>query len=152
MSYYFIYVMVYMLDICRLLKKQDLTRKLWWNFFVRSVFLFFLCVLPLPILFLSLLFGMSSNSCVNPLFQLIRRRYFSDDLSAQTPWSISSVQRVSHRLDEDLSDEDQSYKNTRYSLPSTYNFWFVFNSKLVYTTITIIIVVSRIILCWSMLD
>ncbi|XP_075655948.1 small GTPase LIP1 isoform X1 [Castanea sativa] len=43
---------------------------------------------------------------------LIRRRYFSDDLSAQTPWSISSVQRVSHRLDEDLSDEDQSYKNT----------------------------------------
>lgn len=91
--------------------------------FFRSVcILVLLYVLPLPILFLSLLFGMSSNFCVNPLFQLIRRRYFSDDLSAQTPWSISSVQRVSHRLDEDLSDEDQSYKNMRYSLPNTYNF------------------------------
>lgn len=42
---------------------------------------------------------------------LIRRRYFSDDLPAPTPWSVSPVQRASHRLDENLSDEDLSYKN-----------------------------------------
>ncbi|KAG2711721.1 hypothetical protein I3843_04G083700 [Carya illinoinensis] len=42
---------------------------------------------------------------------LIRRRYFSDDLNAPTPWSISPVQRASHRLDENLSDEEQPYKN-----------------------------------------
>ncbi|KAF5480745.1 hypothetical protein F2P56_001462 [Juglans regia] len=42
---------------------------------------------------------------------LIRRRYFSDDLPAPTPLSISSVQRASHRLDEGLSNGDQSYKN-----------------------------------------
>ncbi|KAB1210405.1 hypothetical protein CJ030_MR6G025436 [Morella rubra] len=45
---------------------------------------------------------------------LIRKRYFSDELPAPNPWSTSPVQRVSHRLDDSLSDEDQSYKNTSF--------------------------------------
>uniref|UniRef100_A0A5B6Z350 Uncharacterized protein n=1 Tax=Davidia involucrata TaxID=16924 RepID=A0A5B6Z350_DAVIN len=43
---------------------------------------------------------------------LIRRRYFSDDLSAPNPWS-TPVQRPLHRSGENLSDEDQLYKSTR---------------------------------------
>ncbi|KAE7998198.1 hypothetical protein FH972_002764 [Carpinus fangiana] len=46
---------------------------------------------------------------------LIRRRYFSDELPAPTPWSVSPVQRASHRLDENLGDEELSYKNTSFS-------------------------------------
>lgn len=47
------------------------------------------------------------------IFQLIRRRYFSDDLPASNPWSVSPVERPVQRLDENSSDEDQSYKKTR---------------------------------------
>ncbi|GLU20384.1 hypothetical protein SLE2022_365870 [Rubroshorea leprosula] len=42
---------------------------------------------------------------------LIRRRYFSDELPASNPWS-TPVQRPVSRLDENLIDEDQFYKNT----------------------------------------
>ncbi|XP_048443274.1 small GTPase LIP1-like isoform X1 [Pyrus x bretschneideri] len=42
---------------------------------------------------------------------LIRRRYFSDDLPAQNPWSSSPVQRPAQTLDENWSDEDHSYRN-----------------------------------------
>lgn len=47
------------------------------------------------------------------IFQLIRRRYFSDDLPASNPWSVSPVERPVQRLDENSSDDDQSYKKTR---------------------------------------
>ncbi|XP_071725286.1 small GTPase LIP1-like [Rutidosis leptorrhynchoides] len=43
---------------------------------------------------------------------LIRRRYFSDELPAPTPWSVSPVQRSSQRVDDDLGDEDPFYKKT----------------------------------------
>ncbi|KAA8530945.1 hypothetical protein F0562_005688 [Nyssa sinensis] len=43
---------------------------------------------------------------------LIRRRYFSDDLSTPNPWS-TPVQRPLQRSSENLSDEDQLYKSTR---------------------------------------
>uniref|UniRef100_A0A5B6Z2L4 Uncharacterized protein n=1 Tax=Davidia involucrata TaxID=16924 RepID=A0A5B6Z2L4_DAVIN len=43
---------------------------------------------------------------------LIRRRYFSDDSSAQNPWP-TPVQRPLQRSGENLSDEDQLYKRTR---------------------------------------
>lgn len=42
---------------------------------------------------------------------LIRRRYFSDELPAPSPWTASTVQRTPHRLDENSSDEDLSYRN-----------------------------------------
>ncbi|XP_050157883.1 small GTPase LIP1-like isoform X1 [Malus sylvestris] len=45
------------------------------------------------------------------LFQLIKRRYFSDDLPAQNPWSSSPVQRPAQTVDENWSDEDHSYRN-----------------------------------------
>ncbi|KAF3440474.1 hypothetical protein FNV43_RR18758 [Rhamnella rubrinervis] len=45
---------------------------------------------------------------------LIRRRYFSDDLPAQSPWSSSPVERPVQRLDENFSDDDQTYKNTSF--------------------------------------
>lgn len=48
------------------------------------------------------------------LFQLIRRRYFSDDLPAQNPWSISPAESPAQTVDENWSDEDHSYrKKTR---------------------------------------
>lgn len=47
--------------------------------------------------------------------QLIRRRYVSDDLPSANPWSVSPVQRTSQRLDDDLSDDEQFYKNTRFT-------------------------------------
>ncbi|KAF9681968.1 hypothetical protein SADUNF_Sadunf05G0058500 [Salix dunnii] len=43
---------------------------------------------------------------------LIRRRYFSDELPAPSPWSASPVQRSVQRLDENISDEDPFYKAT----------------------------------------
>ncbi|KAI5588061.1 hypothetical protein BDE02_05G070800 [Populus trichocarpa] len=43
---------------------------------------------------------------------LIRRRYFSDELPASSPWSASPVQRSVQRLDENISDEDPFYKAT----------------------------------------
>ncbi|PON58707.1 Small GTPase superfamily, Rab type [Parasponia andersonii] len=46
---------------------------------------------------------------------LIRRRYFSDDLPASNSWSISPVQIPVQRLDENSSDDDQSYKKTSFS-------------------------------------
>ncbi|KAM1332232.1 hypothetical protein ACFX13_045404 [Malus domestica] len=42
---------------------------------------------------------------------LIKRRYFSDDLPAQNPWSSSPVQRPAQTVDENWSDEDHSYRN-----------------------------------------
>ncbi|TQD74593.1 hypothetical protein C1H46_039865 [Malus baccata] len=42
---------------------------------------------------------------------LIRRRYFSDDLPAQNPWSSSPVQGPAQTVDENWSDEDHSYRN-----------------------------------------
>nr|XP_034901692.1 small GTPase LIP1-like isoform X2 [Populus alba] len=44
---------------------------------------------------------------------LIRRRYFSDELPAPSPWSASPVQRSVQRLDENIMDEDPFYKATR---------------------------------------
>ncbi|KAJ6929458.1 small GTPase LIP1-like isoform X1 [Populus alba x Populus x berolinensis] len=44
---------------------------------------------------------------------LIRRRYFSDELPAPSPWSASPVQRSVQRLDENIIDEDPFYKATR---------------------------------------
>ncbi|KAL6223055.1 hypothetical protein ACLB2K_006445 [Fragaria x ananassa] len=41
---------------------------------------------------------------------LIRRRYFSDDLPAQSPWSISPVESPAQTVDENWSDEDHSYR------------------------------------------
>ncbi|KAL6225319.1 hypothetical protein ACLB2K_004169 [Fragaria x ananassa] len=41
---------------------------------------------------------------------LIRRRYFSDDLPAQSPWSISPVESPVQTVDENWSDEDHSYR------------------------------------------
>ncbi|XP_061973149.1 small GTPase LIP1-like isoform X2 [Populus nigra] len=49
---------------------------------------------------------------------LIRRRYFSDELPAPSPWSASPVQRSVHRLDENISDEDPFYKATSYEATS----------------------------------
>ncbi|XP_011025591.1 PREDICTED: uncharacterized GTP-binding protein At5g64813-like [Populus euphratica] len=43
---------------------------------------------------------------------LIRRRYFSDELPAPSPWSAYPVQRSVQRLDENTSDEDSFYKTT----------------------------------------
>lgn len=48
------------------------------------------------------------------LFQLIRRRYFSDDLPASNPWSIPPVHRSVQRLDENFSDEEKPYNTKRY--------------------------------------
>ncbi|XP_050207225.1 small GTPase LIP1 isoform X2 [Mercurialis annua] len=45
---------------------------------------------------------------------LIRRRYFSDELTAPSPWAASPVQRPVQRLDENISDEDPFYKSTRW--------------------------------------
>ncbi|MCL7024456.1 hypothetical protein MKW94_029129 [Papaver nudicaule] len=47
---------------------------------------------------------------------LIKRRYFADELQAPSPWSVAPSQRPPHRLDEDISNEDQ-YNNT----PSLYS-------------------------------
>ncbi|WCJ31757.1 Ras-related small GTP-binding family protein [Euphorbia peplus] len=55
---------------------------------------------------------------------LIRRRYFSDEMttSSSNPWSVSPVHRTVQRLDENSSDDDQFYKNTRVSgEPYKYN-------------------------------
>ncbi|XP_059640209.1 small GTPase LIP1 [Cornus florida] len=55
---------------------------------------------------------------------LIRRRYFSDDLSAPNPWSSTSQRSLQQRSNENLSDEDQLYKRTTTSLggdPYKYN-------------------------------
>ncbi|MQL75562.1 hypothetical protein Taro_007966 [Colocasia esculenta] len=41
---------------------------------------------------------------------LIRRRYFSDELPAPNPWSMTPVQNSVHRSSEISSDEDQSLK------------------------------------------
>ncbi|KAK9949815.1 hypothetical protein M0R45_005326 [Rubus argutus] len=41
---------------------------------------------------------------------LIRRRYFSDDLPAQNPWSISPAESPAQTVDENWSDEDHSYR------------------------------------------
>ncbi|KAJ6678070.1 SMALL GTPASE LIP1 [Salix viminalis] len=43
---------------------------------------------------------------------LIRRRYFSEELPAPSPWSAYPVQRSVQRLDESTSDEDPFYKTT----------------------------------------
>ncbi|KAG7035249.1 Small GTPase LIP1 [Cucurbita argyrosperma subsp. argyrosperma] len=40
---------------------------------------------------------------------LIRRRYFSDSLPEANTWSMSSVPKSVQRLDDGISDEDQSY-------------------------------------------
>ncbi|CAL8109245.1 unnamed protein product [Prunus armeniaca] len=46
------------------------------------------------------------------LIALIRRRYFSDDVPAQNPWSGSAVQKPAQTVDENWSDEDHSYRNS----------------------------------------
>ncbi|XP_062007157.1 small GTPase LIP1 isoform X2 [Rosa rugosa] len=54
---------------------------------------------------------------------LIRRRYFSDDLPAQSPWSISPVESPAQTVDENWSDEDHSYrkKSSLHGDPYNYN-------------------------------
>ncbi|KAJ7956922.1 Ras-related small GTP-binding family protein [Quillaja saponaria] len=51
---------------------------------------------------------------------LIRRRYFSDDLPAPNAWSISSVQRPTQRLDDNVID-DQPYNSSFSGDPYKYN-------------------------------
>ncbi|XP_010261072.1 PREDICTED: uncharacterized GTP-binding protein At5g64813-like isoform X2 [Nelumbo nucifera] len=43
---------------------------------------------------------------------LIRRRYFSDELPAANPWSITLAQKPFHRSGENLSDNDHFQNNT----------------------------------------
>ncbi|KAJ9670886.1 hypothetical protein PVL29_027058 [Vitis rotundifolia] len=43
---------------------------------------------------------------------LIRRRYFSDEIPAPSPWSISPVQGPIQRAGNNLSEDNQFYKNT----------------------------------------
>ncbi|ESQ31395.1 hypothetical protein EUTSA_v10004519mg [Eutrema salsugineum] len=54
------------------------------------------------------------KEALNKFFRmLIRRRYFSDELPAASPWSISPVPTSSsQRLDDITSDDDQFYKRT----------------------------------------
>ena len=56
------------------------------------------------------------KEALNKFFRmLIRRRYFSDELPAASPWSISPVPTSSsQRLDEITSDDDQFYKRTSF--------------------------------------
>ncbi|KAJ7945324.1 Ras-related small GTP-binding family protein [Quillaja saponaria] len=51
---------------------------------------------------------------------LIRRRYFADDLPELNTWSISSVQRATQRLDDNLID-DQPYDSSLSGNPYKYN-------------------------------
>lgn len=46
---------------------------------------------------------------------LIRRRYFSDEMPAPNPWSISPTQKPVQRLDENSSDDDKFYKSSGFS-------------------------------------
>ncbi|KAK8644491.1 hypothetical protein V6N13_123797 [Hibiscus sabdariffa] len=56
--------------------------------------------------------GVKLASC---LLQLIRRRYFLDDLPNPNTWSASPVQRTSQRLDENSSDDEKLYRRTSLS-------------------------------------
>lgn len=47
--------------------------------------------------------------------QLVRRRYFSDELPMTSPWS-TSVQRPLQRPGDSFIDEDQLYTSTRYDI------------------------------------
>ena len=49
---------------------------------------------------------------INVPFQLIRRRYFADELPAASPWAIPV--NNSSQSGEIMSDEDRLYKSTRY--------------------------------------
>lgn len=42
---------------------------------------------------------------------LIRRRYFSDEMPAPNPWSISPTHKPIQRLDENSSDDDKFYSS-----------------------------------------
>lgn len=42
---------------------------------------------------------------------LIRRRYFSDEMPASNPWSISPTHKPIQRLDENSSDDDKFYSS-----------------------------------------
>lgn len=55
------------------------------------------------------------NSSWLSALQLIRRRYFSEDLPLPSPWSMSPVPKPAQRLDDNLSDEDPFYRSTRLS-------------------------------------
>ncbi|KAE8694129.1 putative WRKY DNA-binding protein 51 [Hibiscus syriacus] len=46
---------------------------------------------------------------------LIKRRYFSDELSTTNTWSVSPAPRTSQRLDESAGDDYQLYKRTSLS-------------------------------------
>ncbi|KGN62092.1 small GTPase LIP1 [Cucumis sativus] len=46
---------------------------------------------------------------------LIRRRYFSDSLPAAITWSVSPVPKSVQRLDDTISDEEQSYSRPSFS-------------------------------------
>ncbi|KAG5029743.1 hypothetical protein AAZX31_05G172200 [Glycine max] len=53
---------------------------------------------------------------------LIRRRYFSDEIQIPSPaWSIPSVQRQAQRIDENFTEDDQSYDTSLSSDPYKYN-------------------------------
>ncbi|XP_061344474.1 small GTPase LIP1-like isoform X2 [Gastrolobium bilobum] len=52
---------------------------------------------------------------------LIRRRYFSDEIPAPSPWSIPSVQRPAQRIDENFIEDEQSYNTSLSSDPYKYN-------------------------------
>ncbi|PPS20162.1 hypothetical protein GOBAR_AA00409 [Gossypium barbadense] len=64
---------------------------------------------------LSICCGLAVVRLTSCLFQLIRRRYFSDDLPTPNTWSASPFQRTSQRLDENSSDDEQLYKGTSLS-------------------------------------
>lgn len=100
-------VVIYMLDVCRLQKKQGMTKRLWWNFsawWVRSLISvsinYNLWVAIWVFWYIS--------------FQLIRRRYFSDEIPSPA-WSVPSVQRPAQRIDENFTEDDLSYNRRRYA-------------------------------------
>ncbi|KAI4317187.1 hypothetical protein L6164_025078 [Bauhinia variegata] len=67
--------------------------------------------------------GRHDKEAVMKFFRmLIRRRYFSEELPAPNPWSISPVKRPAQRIDENLIDEtDRSYNTSHGGDPYKYN-------------------------------
>ena len=57
-----------------------------------------------------------SHIRINIIFQLIRRRYFPDELPPSNPWSASPMRRSFSSSDDITSSEDQFGNLARYSL------------------------------------
>jgi hypothetical protein len=70
------------LHYCRLPKKQDMTKKLWSSFSAWFVYNCFIDLLSPYVLYHLLML-------LKCIFQLIRRRYFSNEPAAPSPWSLT---------------------------------------------------------------